>query len=135
MELFERCYKKKEDDDWSGPMVVEETFQKMLEDHQPQPTADDLDAPVESEASVAMMEQQMWLAAVRGKNKGRVFVFGSEAHVSSRTFTSPSPSLPPDPVMEDCIGHLEMMMADMMDMMQASSSTIARPLTNPQAEN
>ncbi|KAL0448009.1 UNVERIFIED_CONTAM: hypothetical protein Slati_1928800 [Sesamum latifolium] len=47
--------------------------------------------PTESEALVAMIEQQLWLAAVGGKNKGRVFSLGSKAHVSSRTYTSPSP--------------------------------------------
>ncbi|KAL0433374.1 UNVERIFIED_CONTAM: hypothetical protein Slati_2671700 [Sesamum latifolium] len=64
MELFERCYKKKDDGGWSGPRVagVTETFQKLMEDHQPQPTGDD--GPAESEASMAMTEQQMWLAAV-----------------------------------------------------------------------
>ncbi|KAL2251497.1 UNVERIFIED_CONTAM: hypothetical protein Sindi_2272000, partial [Sesamum indicum] len=75
----------------------------MLEDHQPQPTTDDLDAPA------IMMEQHMWSAAVRGKNKGRGL--GFEAQVSSSTFTSASPLLSPlpYPVMEDHIGHLEMM--------------------------
>ncbi|KAL0456499.1 UNVERIFIED_CONTAM: hypothetical protein Slati_0989100 [Sesamum latifolium] len=56
------------------------------------------------------MEQQMRLAAVGGKNKSRVFGLGSEAHFSSRTYTSP----------------LEEMMADMTVMMRemwASSST------------
>ncbi|XP_020548499.1 uncharacterized protein LOC105157998 isoform X2 [Sesamum indicum] len=88
MELFERCYKKKENDSWSGPMVVEVA---MLEDRQPQLMADDLSALAKSEVSMAMTEQQMWLATIEGKNKGRVFGLGSEAHVSSRTFTSPSP--------------------------------------------
>ncbi|KAL0434357.1 UNVERIFIED_CONTAM: hypothetical protein Slati_2770000 [Sesamum latifolium] len=91
MEVFDRCYKKKEDDGWSGPRVAEETFQKLMEDHQPQPTVDEGHTPVESEASVAMTEQQMWLAVVGDKNKGRVFGLGSETHFSSRTYTSPSP--------------------------------------------
>ncbi|KAL2249489.1 UNVERIFIED_CONTAM: hypothetical protein Sindi_2422600 [Sesamum indicum] len=114
----------------------------MLEDHQPWPTADDLGAPAESEASVAMTEQQMWLSVVGGKNKGRVFDHDFMAHVSGRTFTSPSPSPPPptttDPAMEDCIGLLETMMADMMAMMRemrASSSTAALPPTDPPTEN
>ncbi|KAL0376288.1 UNVERIFIED_CONTAM: Retrovirus-related Pol polyprotein from transposon TNT 1-94 [Sesamum calycinum] len=54
----------------------------------------------------------------------------SEAHFSSRTYTSPPipPSLPPpsNPAVKDRIGRLEEMMADMMVMMremQASSST------------
>ncbi|KAL0361199.1 UNVERIFIED_CONTAM: hypothetical protein Sradi_3804400 [Sesamum radiatum] len=89
MKVFERCYKKKEDDGWSRPRAVEETFQKMLEDHQPQPTADNGRTPVESKASMAIIEQQMWLAAVGGKNKGHVFGLGSEANFSSWTYTSP----------------------------------------------
>ncbi|KAL0446161.1 UNVERIFIED_CONTAM: hypothetical protein Slati_1744000 [Sesamum latifolium] len=49
MELFEQCYKKKDDGGWSSPKAAEvaETFQKLMEDHQPQPTADD--GPAESE--------------------------------------------------------------------------------------
>ncbi|KAL0401883.1 UNVERIFIED_CONTAM: hypothetical protein Slati_4218200 [Sesamum latifolium] len=66
-----------------------------MEDHQPQPTGDD--GPAESEASVAMTEQQMWLAAMEGKNKGRVFGLGSEAHCTTRTYTYRSPSPPPPP--------------------------------------
>ncbi|KAL0451728.1 UNVERIFIED_CONTAM: hypothetical protein Slati_1150900 [Sesamum latifolium] len=95
MELFKRCYKKKDDSSWNGPRAVEvaETFQKLMEDHQPQPTADD--GPAESEASVAMTEQQMWLAAVGEKNKNHVFGLGSEAHCTTRTYTSLSP--PPHP--------------------------------------
>ncbi|KAL2247159.1 UNVERIFIED_CONTAM: hypothetical protein Sindi_2568200 [Sesamum indicum] len=83
-----------------------------------------------------MTEQQMWLAAVGGKNKGRVFGLGFEAHISSRTFTSSQP--PSNPVMEDRTGRLETMMADLMDMMlemRASLLTVARPLTNPSIEN
>ncbi|KAL2225838.1 UNVERIFIED_CONTAM: hypothetical protein Sindi_1942500 [Sesamum indicum] len=78
----------------------------------------------------------MWLAAVRDKNKGRLFSLGSEHHVSSRIFTPPSP--PPNLVMEDRIGHLETITTDMMDMMRemwVSSSTAAPPPTNPPAEN
>ncbi|KAL2226741.1 UNVERIFIED_CONTAM: hypothetical protein Sindi_2032800 [Sesamum indicum] len=85
---------------------------------------------------LAMTEQQIWLAVVRGKNKNQVFVLGFEAHVSSRTFTSPSP--PPNPAMEDHIDCLKMMMTDMMPMttkMRASSSTVALPPTNPPASN
>ncbi|KAL0406612.1 UNVERIFIED_CONTAM: hypothetical protein Slati_3975100 [Sesamum latifolium] len=69
MELFERCYKKKDDGGWSGPRAAEvaEVFQKMMEDHQSQLTGDD--GPTESEASVAMTEQQMWLAAVGERTK------------------------------------------------------------------
>ncbi|KAL0421063.1 UNVERIFIED_CONTAM: hypothetical protein Slati_3129200 [Sesamum latifolium] len=39
MEVFERCYKKKEDGNWSRPRGAEETFQKLMEDHRPQPMA------------------------------------------------------------------------------------------------
>ncbi|KAL2247137.1 UNVERIFIED_CONTAM: hypothetical protein Sindi_2566000 [Sesamum indicum] len=94
MKLIECCYRKKEDGGWSGPRVADvvETFQKILEDHQPQSTADNLDAPAEFEASAAMTEQQIWLAAIGGKKKDRVFGLGSEAHVTSHTFTSLSPS-------------------------------------------
>ncbi|KAL2232824.1 UNVERIFIED_CONTAM: hypothetical protein Sindi_1462400 [Sesamum indicum] len=76
----------------------------------------------------------MWLAAVEGKKKDQVFCLGSEAYVSSRTFTSPSLPPPPNPVMEDCIGRLKTMM-DMMREMRASSSTAARPTMNPLIEN
>ncbi|KAL0310452.1 UNVERIFIED_CONTAM: hypothetical protein Scaly_2927100 [Sesamum calycinum] len=81
----------------------------------PQPTADEGDTPAESES---------------GKNNDCVFRLSSEAHFSSRTYTSPPipPSLPPpsNPAVKDRIGRLEEMMADMMVMMremQASSST------------
>ncbi|KAL0401889.1 UNVERIFIED_CONTAM: hypothetical protein Slati_4218800 [Sesamum latifolium] len=65
-----------------------------------------------------------------GKNKARVFSLGSEAHVSSRTYTSPLPPPPippwpqPNPTMEDRIGRLDIAM---MREMRASSS-IAGPL-------
>ncbi|KAL2243491.1 UNVERIFIED_CONTAM: hypothetical protein Sindi_0467100 [Sesamum indicum] len=70
----------------------------------------------------------VWLAAAVGKNKDRVFVLGFEAHIFSRTFTSPSPPPSPqlNPTMEDRINLLETMMADMMAMirkMRATSST------------
>ncbi|KAL2248452.1 UNVERIFIED_CONTAM: hypothetical protein Sindi_2697500 [Sesamum indicum] len=88
MELLARCYKKKVDCGWSGPR--------------------DYDIPIESEA---MTEQQLWLAAVGIKNKDPVFGLSSEAYISSRTYTSPSPppltpALPPpppqsNPAMED----------------------------------
>ncbi|KAL0307488.1 UNVERIFIED_CONTAM: hypothetical protein Sangu_3026800 [Sesamum angustifolium] len=53
----------------------------------------------------------MWLAAIEGKNKGRVFCLGSEVHFSCRTYTS-APQPPSNLAMEDCIGRLEEMMAD-----------------------
>ncbi|KAL2253093.1 UNVERIFIED_CONTAM: hypothetical protein Sindi_0104000 [Sesamum indicum] len=113
-ETVPRCYKKKADGGWSGPRETEVT--NLMEDHQPQPTIEDHDILVESEASVTMTEQQLWLDAVRGKKKGRVFYLGFEAHVSSWTYTSPSqPSLtsiptPPqlNSAMEDLISLLEM---------------------------
>ncbi|KAL0440190.1 UNVERIFIED_CONTAM: hypothetical protein Slati_2502000 [Sesamum latifolium] len=102
-----------------------------MEDHRPQPTADDGHTPAESEASVALIEQQMWQAAVGGKNKGRVFDLGSEAHFSSRTYTSlpPPPPPPQNPAQEDRIGRLEEMMASMMVMireLQANDSLLDR---------
>ncbi|KAL2249574.1 UNVERIFIED_CONTAM: hypothetical protein Sindi_2431100 [Sesamum indicum] len=111
-------------------------FQKMLEDHQPQPTTDDLDAPAESEASMEMTEQYMLLVAVGGKNKGRVFGLVFEAYISNCIFTSPSllTPQPPNPAMEDHIGCLETMI-DMMREMRASSSTVALTPTNPRTEN
>ncbi|XP_020553004.1 uncharacterized protein LOC110012705 [Sesamum indicum] len=63
------------------------------------PTAEDHDAPPPRIGGFGDdNEQQMWLAAVGSKNKGRVGL-GFEAHVSNRTFTSPSPppSTPPLP--------------------------------------
>ncbi|KAL0457768.1 UNVERIFIED_CONTAM: hypothetical protein Slati_0404000 [Sesamum latifolium] len=48
-----------------------------MEDHQPQPTIEDHNTPAESKALVVMTKQQLWLAAVRGKNKGRVSGLGS----------------------------------------------------------
>ncbi|KAL2252219.1 UNVERIFIED_CONTAM: hypothetical protein Sindi_0016600 [Sesamum indicum] len=94
----------------------------------------------------------MWLTAVRRKNKDRVFGLNFEAYVSSRTFTLPSlppltPPLPqPNPVMEDRIGRLEMMMTNMIAMMRemwvssssqptASTSAPAPPPTDPLAQN
>ncbi|KAL0406278.1 UNVERIFIED_CONTAM: hypothetical protein Slati_3941700 [Sesamum latifolium] len=139
MEVFERYYKKKEDGGWSGPRAAEvaETFQKLMEDHQPQPTADDGHSLAESEASVAITEQQMWLAAVGGKNKGRVFGIGSEAHFSSWTYTSPSPLPPPNPAQEDRIGSLEVMMASIGGQSQptASSTAPAQPPIDPKPPN
>ncbi|KAL2242539.1 UNVERIFIED_CONTAM: hypothetical protein Sindi_0371900 [Sesamum indicum] len=143
IELFERCYKKKEDEGWSRPRAAEvaKTFQKMLEDHQPQPTADNLNAPTKFEALMVMTEQQMRLATVSAKNKYRVFNLGFETHVSNRTFTS-SPLTPtppsPNPAMKERISCLETMMADMMTMMRemrASSSTAASLATDPPGEN
>ncbi|KAK4400602.1 hypothetical protein Sango_1166300 [Sesamum angolense] len=112
MELFAKCYKKKTYGGWSGMGTAEvATFQKLVEDHQPQPVVEDHDTSIESEAS-AMAKQQLWLAAVGGKKKGLVFGLGFEAHFSSRTYMSPPP--PPSPNMEDCMVQLKMMMVDMM---------------------
>ncbi|XP_011090601.1 uncharacterized protein LOC105171248 isoform X2 [Sesamum indicum] len=91
----ERCYKQREDNSWSGPRAAKVV--KMLEDRQPQPTIVDLDAPAESEAWVAMMEQQMRQATVGSKKNGRVFDLDFETHASSRTFTPPPPPPPPPP--------------------------------------
>ncbi|KAL0457794.1 UNVERIFIED_CONTAM: hypothetical protein Slati_0406600 [Sesamum latifolium] len=121
-----------------------------MEDHQPQPTIEDHDTSAESEASVAMTEQQLWLATIEGKNKGRVFGIGCETHISSRNYTSPSPPPQPNPAMEDRMVRMETMMVDMKAMMremQASSSTgglsqattltsgPAQPSTDPPASN
>ncbi|KAL0427181.1 UNVERIFIED_CONTAM: hypothetical protein Slati_2892900 [Sesamum latifolium] len=94
MEVFERCYKKKEDGGCSGTRAAEVAvmFQKLMEDHRPQPTAVDGHTPAESEASVADVA-----GCSRGKNKGHVFGLGSEAHFSSWTYTSSSPPPPPPP--------------------------------------
>ncbi|KAL0294460.1 UNVERIFIED_CONTAM: hypothetical protein Scaly_3121300 [Sesamum calycinum] len=117
MEVFERCYKKKEDGGWSSPRVTEEKFQKLLEEHQPQPTIDEGHTVAES----------------KGKVKGRVFGLSSETHFSSRAYTSlllPPPTLPPPPLnlaVEDRIGRLKEMMANMIIMMREirASSSIA----------
>ncbi|KAL2251603.1 UNVERIFIED_CONTAM: hypothetical protein Sindi_2282600 [Sesamum indicum] len=53
------------------------------------------------------IEQQLQLAAVGGKNKGRVFDLGSEAHISNRTHISPSPPLQSNSAMEDRIDQLK----------------------------
>ncbi|KAK4406461.1 hypothetical protein Sango_0652600 [Sesamum angolense] len=133
MEVFERCYKTKEDGGWSSPRATEEKFQKLLEEHQPQPTVDEGRTVAESKASVSMTEQQMWLAAARGKVKGRVFGLNSETYFSSRTYTSllsPPPTLPQPPLnsaVEDRIGRLKEMMANMIVIMREirASSSIA----------
>ncbi|KAL0439577.1 UNVERIFIED_CONTAM: hypothetical protein Slati_2440700 [Sesamum latifolium] len=152
MEVFERCYKKKEDGGWRRPRVVEvaDTFQKLVEDHQLQLTADDGHTPAKSEASVAMIEQQMWVAAIGGKNKGRVFGLDFESHFSNRTYTPPPPPPPPNPAQEDLLGRLEVMMADMMVMIRemrvsssvagpsqpiASSTALTQPTIDPQPPN
>ncbi|KAL0413623.1 UNVERIFIED_CONTAM: hypothetical protein Sradi_1564000 [Sesamum radiatum] len=66
MVLFEHCYKKKEDDGWSRPRAskLAEMLQKLMEDHQPQSMVDESHTPAESVTSVAMIEQQMYLAAI-----------------------------------------------------------------------
>ncbi|KAL0288725.1 UNVERIFIED_CONTAM: hypothetical protein Sangu_2644700 [Sesamum angustifolium] len=114
-----------------------------MEDHQHQRTADEGHIPGESEASVMMTEQQMWLATIGGNNKGCVFRLGSEAHFSSQTYTSLSPPLPTplqppppqNPNVEDRIARLDEMMDDMMAIMremEASSSTFgpSQPTTS-----
>ncbi|KAL2230792.1 UNVERIFIED_CONTAM: hypothetical protein Sindi_1673600 [Sesamum indicum] len=70
----------------------------------------------------------MWLAAVGGKNKDRVFGLGSKAHVSSHTFASPSPlpPPPPNPTVEDCIDRLKIMMANMIAMMRDAGLLLDR---------
>ncbi|KAL0294950.1 UNVERIFIED_CONTAM: hypothetical protein Sradi_6859200 [Sesamum radiatum] len=52
---------------------------------------------------MVMIEKLMWPAVVGGKNKGRVFSLGSEAHFSDRIYRSPSPPPPPstNPIVED----------------------------------
>ncbi|KAL2238767.1 UNVERIFIED_CONTAM: hypothetical protein Sindi_1068400 [Sesamum indicum] len=130
-------------------------LQNLMEDHQTQPTVKDHDTqPAESEASMPITEHQMWLATVVGKNKGCVIDLGSDAHVYSRTFTSPSSSpatLPqPNLAMEDRMNRLETMIVDMMVIMKemhANSSTtlpsqpnvsisaLAQPPINPLSPN
>ncbi|KAL2251694.1 UNVERIFIED_CONTAM: hypothetical protein Sindi_2291700, partial [Sesamum indicum] len=123
MELFAKCYKKKADGGWRGPRVAEVV-----------PTAEDHDTSIESEALVAMTEQQLWLAAIRGKNKARVFGLGFEAHVFNRTCTSPSPSPPSNSHMENRIVWLERMMVDMMAMMKSMPvNSLTRGLSQPTA--
>ncbi|KAL0458727.1 UNVERIFIED_CONTAM: hypothetical protein Slati_0499900 [Sesamum latifolium] len=129
MEVFQRCYKKKEDG-WSWPRAAEvaETFQKLMEDHQPQPRL--MMAIPPRIGGIGGNDRAADVAGCsRGKNKGRVFGFDSEAHFSSRTYTSPSPPPPPNPTQEDRIGYLEVMMADMMVMIRKmrASSSVAEP--------
>ncbi|KAL2246978.1 UNVERIFIED_CONTAM: hypothetical protein Sindi_2550100 [Sesamum indicum] len=116
MELFSRFYKKKTNNGWSSLRAAEETFQKLMEDHQPQPTAEDHDTPTESKVSAAITK--LWLAVVWVKNKDHVFDLGSEVHVSNQTYTSPSlpPPTPPQPnlAMEDSISRMETMIVGMM---------------------
>ncbi|KAK4393811.1 hypothetical protein Sango_1851900 [Sesamum angolense] len=69
MELFSKCYKKKE------------TFQKLLEDQQLQAPTDSHD-PTSLASSMAQREEQLWITAVGGSKKGRVFGLGSEVHMS-----------------------------------------------------
>ncbi|KAL2236268.1 UNVERIFIED_CONTAM: hypothetical protein Sindi_0818500 [Sesamum indicum] len=105
--------------------TVKGGFSKAWEAHSPQSTTKDHNAPAESEASVAMMKQQMWLATVEGKNKDRVFSLGSKAHISSRTFTSPLPH-PTTPLLPN---------SAMMRDMWASSSTTTSPSIDSPASN
>ncbi|KAL0349482.1 UNVERIFIED_CONTAM: hypothetical protein Sradi_4097400 [Sesamum radiatum] len=59
-----------------------ETFQKLMEDHQPQPTVENHDTLAESKTSVVMTKQQLWLNVVGGMNKSLVFGLDFEVHIS-----------------------------------------------------
>ncbi|KAL2248400.1 UNVERIFIED_CONTAM: hypothetical protein Sindi_2692300 [Sesamum indicum] len=58
-----------------------------MDDHQPSPRSTTMILWPYQTLLVAMIEQQLWLAAVEGKNKSRVFGLSSEAYASNRIFT------------------------------------------------
>ncbi|KAK4389938.1 hypothetical protein Sango_2330800 [Sesamum angolense] len=90
MEVFEKVYKKKDDDQWSGQRAEEvvEIFLSLLGEHQRQENSSEEPAP-SSQASVAPNEQQLWMSTASGRKMGRVFGLSSKAH-----HTIDGPSLP-----------------------------------------
>ncbi|KAL2231336.1 UNVERIFIED_CONTAM: hypothetical protein Sindi_1728000 [Sesamum indicum] len=97
MEVFKKCYKKK-DSQWSSPraLKVAKLFVRMMEECQRQQNSDQ-DLPLSSQSLVAPNEQQVWLSAKCGRKRGRVFGLGSEAHHTivgpSHTSSSTNPLL------------------------------------------
>ncbi|KAL0458549.1 UNVERIFIED_CONTAM: hypothetical protein Slati_0482100 [Sesamum latifolium] len=87
MEVFEKLYKKKEDDQWSGSRA-EEVARQEPNFKEPAPS---------SQASMAPNEQQLWMSAVGDRKKGRVFGLSSEAHNTIAGPSQPSGSTAPTP--------------------------------------
>ncbi|KAL0367886.1 UNVERIFIED_CONTAM: hypothetical protein Scaly_1007500 [Sesamum calycinum] len=108
MKVFASCYKKKDDDSWSGSRAEEvaETYQKMLEECPSQLTPSEEGGS--SAASVTPLEEeQFWTEAAGGRKRSRVFGMGSEALTSNvarpwtkdhRASTSNAASAPKPPV-------------------------------------
>ncbi|KAL0314883.1 UNVERIFIED_CONTAM: hypothetical protein Sangu_2332700 [Sesamum angustifolium] len=99
MEVFEKVYKKKEDEQWSGDVL------EVIEECQRQQNNNEEPAPL-SQASVALNEHQLWMSVVGGQKRGRVFSPSSEAHhmiagpSHPNSSTAPMPS-PPQPERDD----------------------------------
>ncbi|KAL0379197.1 UNVERIFIED_CONTAM: hypothetical protein Sradi_3225200 [Sesamum radiatum] len=134
MELFSKCYKKKANGNWSGPRAehVAEIFQKLMEDQQLQAPVDGHD-PTSLASSVAQREQQLWITAVGGPNKGRVFGLGSEVHMS-RASQRAAPPPPPPPPNLGTVGlkqRLERMEGMMMQMRHMMTQLNIPPMPEP----
>ncbi|KAL0433280.1 UNVERIFIED_CONTAM: hypothetical protein Slati_2662300 [Sesamum latifolium] len=73
-----------------------EAFLRLLDGRQRQEPSSDETAP-SSQASVAPNEEQLWMSAVGGRKRGRVFGLGSEAHNTIVGPSQPSSSTAPTP--------------------------------------
>ncbi|KAL0458646.1 UNVERIFIED_CONTAM: hypothetical protein Slati_0491800 [Sesamum latifolium] len=92
IEQLEKCWKIKQGN-WAGPTAEEavEKFQKLNDDHN---IASEY-LP-ESSSSASVNDQQLWLEAIGGAKKGRIWGMGSEARLStshtSTTTNTPNPT-------------------------------------------
>ncbi|KAL0284649.1 UNVERIFIED_CONTAM: hypothetical protein Sangu_2816500 [Sesamum angustifolium] len=90
MEVFEEVYKKKDDGQWSDPRAEEVMIREENNSGELAPS---------SQASVTPNERQLWMLAVGGRKRGRVFGLSSKAHdtiagpsqLSSSAAPTPSP--------------------------------------------
>ncbi|KAL0463210.1 UNVERIFIED_CONTAM: hypothetical protein Slati_0208600 [Sesamum latifolium] len=79
MEVFADCYKKKANVTWSGKLAEEvvKTYQKLLEQRVSQPASGEVGS---SDGTVSVVqEDQLWVEAIDGRKRGRVFGMGSDA--------------------------------------------------------
>ncbi|KAL0379206.1 UNVERIFIED_CONTAM: hypothetical protein Sradi_3226100 [Sesamum radiatum] len=93
IEQLEKCWKTKQGN-WAGPRAEEavEKFQKLNDDH----IIASENLP-QSSSSASVNDQQLWLEAIGGPKKGRIWGMGSEARLSTYTSTTANT---PDPTSE-----------------------------------
>ncbi|KAL0322217.1 UNVERIFIED_CONTAM: hypothetical protein Scaly_2518100 [Sesamum calycinum] len=91
MEVFEKIYKKKDDDQWSGD-VLEAVGERERQQNNNE------ESSLLSQGSVALNEQQLLMSTAGGQKRGRVFGLGSKAHHTLARPSHPDSSTAPTPL-------------------------------------